>query len=138
MLRRLGFSKKKGRILMSIADSETSFDRRFIPSPDEFVPRCVIRYMSALYGRVPYVFRDEPEASCTIFVDMERPTGPLDASMRQKFIDATLQTVCRSGFRMCVVFGPEDAVFCERDGTTVASNEPPSGGVRMKDLMPRG
>lgn len=38
-------------------------------------------------------------------------------------------------FRVCLVFGPKEALFLERDGTSWESDTPPSGGVNF-DLDP--
>jgi hypothetical protein len=35
---------------------------------------------------------------------------------------------------VCCVFGPEDSVYCEPDGSTKSSAEAPSGGVRLDDV----
>ena len=46
-------------------------------------------------------------------------------------INAVVGFVLHRGFRCCVVFGPDDVVFCEPDGTTTASAQRPNGGIRL-------
>jgi hypothetical protein len=76
-------------------------------------PYVVIRYMSAVYD-----------------------VRPLPPSMaRERVIEFILSEVKRTRFRMCCVFAADDCVYCEPDGSTMASNQPPSGGAR---LGPRG
>ncbi len=70
-------------------------------------PYVVIRYMPAVYD--------------------VRPVPPSMA--RERLIAVILSEVRRTRFRMCCVFAPNDCVYCEPDGTTRASDEPPAGGA---------
>ena len=72
-------------------------------------PYVVIRYVSALYD--------------------VRPVPPSMA--RERLVEFILSEVKRTRFRMCCVFAADDCVYCEPDGTTTASNEPPSGGAHL-------
>jgi hypothetical protein len=72
-------------------------------------PYVVIRYMSAVYD-----------------------VRPVPASMaRERLIEFILSEVKRTRFRICCVSAVDDCVYCEPDGTTTASNEPPSGGAHL-------
>jgi len=72
-------------------------------------PYVVIRYMSAVYDI--------------------RPVSPSMA--RERLIQHILAEVMRTRFRMCCVFAANDCVYCEPDGTTRASDDPPAGGALL-------
>ena len=72
-------------------------------------PYVVIRYMSAVYD--------------------VRPVPPSMA--RERLIAFILSEVLRTRFRMCCVFAANDCVYCEPDGTTRASDDPPAGGAHL-------
>ena len=50
---------------------------------------------------------------------------------RQGLVAFTVSECKRIGQRMCCVFAADDCVYCEPDGSTRASAEPPSGGARL-------
>jgi hypothetical protein len=70
-------------------------------------PYVVIRYMPAVYD--------------------VRPVPP--SMPRERLVSVILSEVRRTRFRMCCVFAADDCVYCEPDGTTRASNDPPAGGA---------
>lgn len=72
-------------------------------------PYVVIRYMTAVYD--------------------VRPVPP--SMPRERLVAFILSEVQRTRFRMCCVFAADDCVYCEPDGTTLASNDPPAGGARL-------
>jgi hypothetical protein len=103
-------------------------------------PRLVIRIYSAIYSRVPIDLKCAQPAEAKIAssraslchpgVDPE--TSALDPDARKFLADAVLTAVRRTGFRMCLVFGAQDALFIEKDGSMNPSNDPPSGGLQAK------
>ena len=50
---------------------------------------------------------------------------------RQKLIEDVKARVKKARFRMCIVFGPKDAVFINPDGTVIESSNVPSGGFNL-------
>ena len=98
-------------------------------------PHLVIRYMNACYGRLEVTFGETrlPTSPGVLEVACAVPeTGvPLAAEKRAAVVSATLKLVENSGFFCCAVFGERDAVFCEPDGITKHSTDPPSGGIRL-------
>lgn len=116
-----------------------------IPAPlrtDGPYPYVVVRFMAAAYGRrsVRFVPTTEPivEPSTDNMIiqdDETATTGALSGAARQKLIARVLADVKRSGLRMCCVFGPDDAAFCERDGSVKFSQEAPSGGMQIDPPM---
>jgi hypothetical protein len=103
-------------------------------------PRLVIRIYSAVYSRVPIDLKCAQPAEAKIASSratlchpgIDPKTGTLDPAARQFLADAVLTAVRRTGFRMCLVFGEQDALFIEKDGSMSPSNEPPSGGLQAK------
>ncbi len=72
-------------------------------------PFVVIRYMAAVY--------------------QERPLPP--SRSREELVADVLSEVKRTRLRMCCVFAADDCVYCEPDGTTLASTDPPAGGALL-------
>jgi hypothetical protein len=70
-------------------------------------PYVVIRYMPAVYDI--------------------RPVPP--SMPRERLVAFILSEVQRTRFRMCCVFAANDCVYCEPDGSTRASDDPPAGGA---------
>jgi hypothetical protein len=103
-------------------------------------PRLVIRIYSAVYSRVPIDLKCAQPAEAKIASSraslchpgIDPETGALDTDARQFLADAVLAAVRRTGFRMCLVFGEQDALFIEKDGSMNPSNDPPSGGLQAK------
>jgi len=103
----------------------------------EEYPYLIVRYMPAVYGQFSIRFVDPQETgdnslpnalviACALpFVD-----DHLTAEARELCIHAAQLTARQSRFRVCVVFGKSDCVYCEPDGSCKESSEPPSGGVR--------
>lgn len=102
-------------------------------------PYVVVRYMATVYGRFPVRFTDPQETegdstadrnafvvACALpFVD-----DRLTAQAREFCISVVQLAVRQSRYRMCVVFGKSDCVYCEPDGSSKESVEPPSGGIK--------
>lgn len=55
--------------------------------------------------------------------------GMLHPSCRERLIAAVLEAVRRTGFRMCIVWGPNACTYCEKDGAAKDSRTVPSGGL---------
>jgi hypothetical protein len=55
-------------------------------------------------------------------------TGEISAGCRELLVRGVLAAVQKGRFRMCLVWSRGACTFCERDGVTLDSNEPPSGG----------
>jgi hypothetical protein len=68
--------------------------------------------------RCSYVRHPEP------FTD----TGQISPGCREFLIRGVLDAVQRFRLRMCLVWARGACTFCERDGTALDSNDPPSGG----------
>lgn len=121
-----------------MADSQHPAFTRAKDHGDDF-PYVVVRFAACAYGKaqVEYVPGiPMPRTEGTIVQIPERkadsPEG-LAFARREALIDALLGFTARSRIRMCAVFGPNDAVYVEPDGTVKKSNERPSGGVIFHD-----
>ena len=102
-------------------------------------PYVVIRWMSGVYGRreVRFVIeRPVAESSHGILVHDSKPfvRGELSHRARHHLIEKVTALCRESRFRMCIVFAPNECVYCEPDGTSSSSNEVPSGGIRVDGL----
>lgn len=62
--------------------------------------------------------------------------GGLNPDCRDLLVAATIEAVRRTGFRMCLVWGPEDCTYCEKDGRAIDSGSPPSGGLGTAGARP--
>lgn len=102
-------------------------------------PYIIVRIYASVFQREPVAVRWGPPAAHVgyrkSFVQHPRPRGPngLTPEARWLLIRATLEAVKRTGFRMCVVWGPESCSYCERDGSVNHSSDPPSGGIGGAD-----
>ena len=100
-----------------------------IESEQEY-PHVVIRWMAAVYGRTRLVYLGEGDTP-----GIRVPCARNAPDARERTLDAVQAAVTAGGHRMCVVFGPRDTVFVELDGRRVKSEERPSGGVRVDDVV---
>lgn len=99
-------------------------------------PYLVIRWMAAVYGRLPIEFIDEGESKLTkekLLVYF--PNAYKDGLLRIEAMDAAVgvisDEVVKRRFRMCLVLSETDCYFIEPDGSINHSTEPPSGGIRI-------
>jgi hypothetical protein len=96
-------------------------------------PRILIRYQACVYGSLPVFFidRGSPPSSALrgVWVEVHGGAGAESTEQRRAFVALLLALAARTGWRMCAVFGPNDCVYVEPDGTIRASSEGPSGGV---------
>ena len=99
-------------------------------------PFLVIRLMGAVYQAEKIRVRKGP-ASVSIGVrksllqhsEPVKPDGQINDEAKALLIEAVLAAVRRTGFRMCLVWGPAWCSFIEPDGSIKNSFEPPSGGL---------
>ena len=99
-------------------------------------PYLVVHLMPAVYQREEIaVHRGELRVHIghrDTFVHHPAPfaaDGSIAPGCKKVFIDATLEAVRRTRFRMCVVWSATHCTFVERDGSTKESDDPPSGGL---------
>lgn len=104
-------------------------------------PYVVIRFMAAVYGKRKVRFvrpgQREGERFTSMRVEVAEPTPPgqpISAAERAALIERVREDVRAKRCRMCCVFGPNDSVYCEEDGSTRAHTEAPSGGARLDDV----
>ena len=105
-------------------------------------PYLIIRLMPAVYQRHQInVFRGEPLVeighSKNLVQHPEPITddGVITPGCRTLILDAVLEAVTRTKFRMAVVWGEKEASYVEPDGSINESTEPPSGGVPLPNKI---
>ena len=103
-------------------------------------PYLVIRWMATVYGTADIrVVREDvphPADRALTVVDPDYLDGEaMTVSLRRRIIEAAVASCQRDGIRRCVVFGEADAVYVEPDGRTHGSTTPPSGGVRLDEVL---
>jgi hypothetical protein len=86
-------------------------------------PHIIIRWMSCAYGR-----RD------VVLPPGIMPGEPIPPDVRAELVADLLVDCKATGLRMCLVFGEDDAVYCEPDGKSSQSTSCPSGGVRLDEV----
>ncbi len=105
-------------------------------------PYLVIRLMATVYQRHQItVYRGE--ASVEIghdknFVRHPEPItddGAITPDCRTLILNAVLEAVKRTKFRMAVIWGEEEVSYVEPDGSIDESTEPPSGGVPLPNKI---
>ena len=101
----------------------------------EGFPYLVVRLMAGVYQREEIAIRvGEPHVEVgfrSSYVRHPEPftaTGEISPGCRELLVRAVLAAVQKGRFRMCLVWARDACTFCERDGTTLDSNQPPSGG----------
>ena len=111
------------------------------PAPDDGVgryPFIVVQLMSTVY-QAEKVEVSHGEASAgvgfkTSFVRHPSPfksDGQISDEARDLLLAEVLAAVRKTGFRMCVVWGPAWCSFVEADGSIKGSFAPPSGGFLL-------
>ena len=73
------------------------------------------------------------------FLDLQvHPAPYINGKLKQEcvdeFIDILKDLTHSSGFRMCLVLAENSCILVEPDGQTKISDDPPSGGVRIKSV----
>src|SRR5256885_13253740 len=92
---------------------------RPLADPDVY-PYFVLRHISTVYSRRKWYV--EPEHLL--------PGGLITEEGRAEFVEFVAGLSTRTGKRACAVFGPDDAVYCEPDGsrrTTDPGERAPDG-----------
>lgn len=99
-------------------------------------PFIVVRLTSAVYQTESLLVRaGDANAIVTPGQSLLRhphpfgPDGQISGEARTLLLSAVLEAVRKSGFRMCVVWGPAWCTFVEADGSNKNSFDPPSGGM---------
>jgi hypothetical protein len=105
-------------------------------TPDPPYPYLVVRIYAAVYQREDINIREgDPRVHIghrSSFLSHPRPytdDGQLSPVCRQMLIAAVLETVRRTGFRMCIVWSPDSCTYCELDGSAKDSGVVPQGGL---------
>ena len=98
-------------------------------------PHIVVRIMGAVYQRENIdIGLGEPMVQIAFrksFLRHPNPfnyDGSISEQARQILITAVIAAVNRTRFRMCLIWGPNNCTFCEKDGSK-ESSDTPSGGL---------
>ena len=78
-----------------------------------------------------YPAREHQSCMCPLKMNRDGD-GNLNPRAREALIEEVKVQVNSGRFRMCVVFGPDDAVFVEKDGVLNPSTTQPSGGFKLE------
>ena len=99
-------------------------------------PYLVVHLMSAMYQREKISVRSgAPKAHIghrDCYVHHASPfaeDGSMSQGCKEVLVAAVLESVRRTRFRMCLVWGADSCTFLERDGSFRVGSEPPSGGL---------
>ncbi len=103
-------------------------------------PRITVRYLPAVYGTFAVKFVASEDAAAKLgevkdaFVLLcPKPftaSEQLTPEARKALVEVVQCASQKTRHRMCVVFGEQDCIFVEPDGTAKLSAEPPSGGIQ--------
>ena len=103
-------------------------------------PRITVRYLPAVYAQFGVKFVESKDAASKLdtvedafVVVYPRPytvDEQLTPEARKALVEVVQCASQKTKHRMCVVFGEQDCVFVEPDGTAKLSTEPPSGGIQ--------
>ena len=93
-------------------------------------PYVVTRHFPAVYTtkRVSWAEPGEPGHAVIPCVDPYDGDGRLRDEARELVIAYAVERSAATEFKHCAVFGEDDAVYVEPDGTTTASTSPPRWG----------
>ena len=100
-------------------------------------PHVIQRVMATVYQKIQVLYCTDkiraPKGWIHILLESPSrdPEGNLTSEARKALIDVLKELTRTSGFRMCAVFGEQDAVYVEPDGQANHKNEPPSGGIQL-------
>ena len=107
----------------------------------ERFPYLVVRLMPAVYNCYPIEFAwngntsSIPEALTLFEPNPFDADGNLTPECRRKLIELVGFEARETGFRMCVVFGPKEAVYVEPEGAILEASQLPVGGVDIGTLL---
>lgn len=110
------------------------------PRPDREYPYVVVQVAPALYELWPVRFvapdRTWPDEDAVV---VPHP-HPDEEALSDRARDLLTREACRRAasrqLPVAVVFGQTDAVLASPDGEAVATDSPPSGGMRMFGVAP--
>ena len=123
-----------------MADKDGVTDLRGIKNDEKTkYPYVVVRYMAAVYSRRQVVFKPSGHAGVenqNIVCIHPAPfaNGKLKQECVEELVDILKDLTHSSGFRMCLVLAENSCIFVEPDGQTKISDDPPSGGVKIKSV----
>lgn len=102
-------------------------------------PYVIVRLAACVYCRrevefcaTPTPFEFWSRQPFRVHVAAPYEDGALTDEARRALIDEVAARVQAAALRMCAVFGPADAVYCEPDGGRQPSAQPPSGGIAAR------
>lgn len=94
--------------------------------------------MSAVYQAEKIRVREGPisvtigASKCLLqHPEPRKPDGQLSDEAKALLVEEVLAAVRRTGFRMCLVWGPSWCSFVEPNGSIKNSFDPPTGGISM-------
>ena len=103
-------------------------------------PHVVVRYMATVYAQFGVKFVESGEEASKLdtvedafVVVYPRPytvDEQLTPEARKALVEVVQCASQKTNHRMCVVFGEQDCVFVEPNGTAKTSIEPPSGRIQ--------
>ncbi|MEI6731998.1 MAG: hypothetical protein WCK90_04955 [archaeon] len=101
---------------------------------EEKYPFIAIRMMPGVVSRSQIIFKDKagkkemsneiPNPDNSFIIINSHPydqDGNLTKEAKDEVIRVILEKIKNTGHRMCVVFGKDESVFCESDGSTKAA-----------------
>lgn len=107
-------------------------------------PYIVQRMLSAVYRTVPVIFLDKSKGvkelndegslqlkEINIVCPNAFNNGVLTEKAKEILIKIISNYSVKTKFKMCIVFGESDCLYCDPDGTKSFYPEPPSGGVSI-------
>ncbi len=100
----------------------------------EQFPYLVVRLMAAVYYRYPIEFAWNGNTSSISEALILFEPNPFDADRKltleskRKLIEVVSFEARETGLRMCVVFGPMEAVYVEPEGAIQEAAQPPVSG----------
>ncbi len=119
-------------------DPEPSAPNDWMKTPGTY-PQLVVNYFIGIYPRVSIALTRGVPAEAHVHirsVSLRHPgvdpdARTLDAAARQFLAEAVLDAVRRTGRRMCLVLGPRESLYIERDGSMNPSNDQPLPGIAV-------
>ena len=97
-------------------------------------PYVIERFFGGAFLKRSIVFTEMPPLNpkkMTFYIDEPEALvrGNLKLEARAKLVDAVSHAARDTNHRMCAVFAPREAVYCDPDGSRRESTDIPSGGV---------
>jgi hypothetical protein len=105
-------------------------------------PYLIIRLMATVYQRHQItVYRGEPFVEISHSKNLVQHPEPITedgvitSGCRTLILNAVLEAVKSTGFRMAVIWGEKEVSYVEKDGSIEASTVRPSGGVPLPNKI---